>query len=76
MIKTYTLENNATFQTITIPKGTVLFRGIDFTKHNRDEYVKDYVNKGACIPPTKLVYFYPAPYAGIAVQPYNIYGEL
>lgn len=72
-IKTYTLENNTKFQTITIPKGTVLFKGIDITEHNRDAYIKDFVNKGGCIPPTKLVYFYPAPYTGIAVQPYNLY---
>jgi hypothetical protein len=28
MIKTYTLKNGTIFETVTIPKGTVLFRGL------------------------------------------------
>ena len=73
MIKTYTLSNNSEFKTITIPKGTLLFRGITFTQDTPNEYVTEFFNKGFCIPPTKNSYFYPAPYAGIGVNPFNVY---
>ena len=73
MLKTYTLSNNSEFKTITIPKGTLLFRGITFTQDTQNEYISEFFNKGLCIPPTKNIYFYPAPYAGIGVNPFNVY---
>ncbi len=73
MLKKYKLPDKSTFMTVTIPKGTILFRGIDFTKDTPDEYIREFYNVGYCLPPTKNVYFYPAPYAGIAVNPFNVY---
>jgi hypothetical protein len=73
MLKTYTLSNTSEFKTITIPKGTLLFRGISFTEDTPTEYMSEFFSKGLCIPPTKNIYFYPAPYAGIGVNPFNVY---
>jgi hypothetical protein len=72
MIKTYKLDDKTEFKTITIPKGTLLFRGIDFSSHNPSEYYTEFINKNLCIPPTKNVYFYPVPYVSIAVNPFNV----
>ena len=73
MIKTYTLESGQSFKTFTIPAGTVLFRGINISPENREEFMREFFNAGSCVPPTKLVYFYPAPYAGLAVNKFNVY---
>ena len=73
MLKNYTLGDGFTFDTITIPKGTLLFRGIQFSNLTPREHIKEFVNRGSCIPPTKNVYFYPVPYAAIAINNYNIH---
>lgn len=73
MLKQYTLDDGFTFETITIPKGTLLFRGIQFSDLTPDEYMREFANKGSCIPPTKNVYFYPAPYVAMAVNVFNVH---
>lgn len=73
MLKKYTLDDGFTFETITIPKGTLLFRGIQFSDLTPREHLKEFVNRGSCIPPTKNVYFYPVPYAAIAINNYNVH---
>ena len=65
MFKTYTYKS-ITFQTITIPKGTVLFRGLRFDNetqydslfHDMIGYKKD---NSYTISPSMNVFFYPVP---------------
>lgn len=73
MIQTYTLGDGFSFETITIPKGTLLFRGIQFSDLTPREHITEFVNYGSCIPPTKNVYFYPVPYAAVGVNSFNVH---
>jgi hypothetical protein len=65
MIKTYSLEDGSEFKTVTLPRGTLLFRGT----HSQ---VYDYGVRG-CISPTAQTFFYPAPYVSQSVENYNIH---
>lgn len=73
MLKEY--EN---FTTLTIPKGTVLFRGLHIEE--TDNYRKmfsdllGYYTEGVFkTPPTQNVFFYPAPYVSQCVDNFNIH---
>jgi hypothetical protein len=77
MIRNYTL-NNTLFHTITVPKGTLLFRGINF--ENESDYLSifnDFIgyktNKYYGIDPNMNVFFYPAPYISDSVKIYDIH---
>ena len=63
MIKTYSLEDGSEFKTVTLPRGTLLFRGVNSDSYN--EYTTDHF----CISPTAHTFFYPAPY----LENYNIH---
>jgi len=77
MIKTYKFKNK-TFETLLIPKGALLFRGLRFEDHNDYHslfhdligYKKD---KYYSISPTMNVFFYPVPFASDAVNIYDIH---
>jgi len=77
MFKTYTYKS-ITFQTITIPKGTVLFRGLRFDNetqydslfHDMIGYKKD---NSYTISPSMNVFFYPVPYVSDVVSIYDIH---
>lgn len=69
MIKTYTLSDNSEFKTVTIPAGTLLFRGV----HSEDKLHKEYIGDNYCISQTSQVFFYPAPYVSQCVDNYNIH---
>lgn len=78
MIKDYTLDDGTTFQTVTIPKGTVLFRGLDYTAN--DSYYKLFYDLigvpspgGYCVAPKSNIFFYPAPYISQMIGPFNIH---
>jgi hypothetical protein len=73
MIQTYTLEDGFSFETIILPKGTLLFRGIQFSDLTPREHITEFINHGSCIPPTKNVYFYPVPYVAVAVNTFNVH---
>lgn len=66
MIKTYSIDGSE-FQTVTLPHGTLLFRGV-----NSDIY-NEYTTDNFCISPTAQTFFYPAPYVSQAVENYNIH---
>lgn len=77
MIKNYSLKG-VQFQSITIPKGTILFRGIHF--ENEDEYLSifnDFIGfstgKYFSIDPNMNVFFYPVPYVSDSVKIYDIH---
>jgi hypothetical protein len=76
LIRTYTL-NGKEFQTITIPKGTLLFRGIKYSSDDDTTLLFDLVGMstsyGRCIAPTNNIFFYPAPYVSDIVTRYNIH---
>lgn len=78
MIKDYTLDDGTTFQTVTIPKGTVLFRGLDYTSN--DGYYKLFYDLigvpspgGYCVAPKSNIFFYPAPYILQMIGPFNVH---
>ena len=77
MIKTYSIKGTE-FKTITIPKGTILFRGI----HNdpakgHDSLFAELIGyrkeKYHTIAPTLNTFFYPVPYVSDSVQIYPIH---
>lgn len=77
MIKTYKI-NDTTFQTITLPKGTVLFRGLHIGNDN--SYKKIFTDligypddKYYCISSSMNVFFYPVPYVSDTVNIYNVH---
>lgn len=78
MIKTYKIQNDTPeFQTITLPKGTALFRGIDAeaTAAATDIFA-DLIGthipaQTRCIAPTANTFFYPAPYVSNCIQPFS-----
>jgi hypothetical protein len=77
MLKTYKI-NGKKYQTIKIPKGTVLFRGLAF--ENKDKYPTLFTDiigarneKMYLISPTMNVFFYPVPYVSDIVNIYNIH---
>ena len=72
MIKKYTSEK-ISFETIIIPKGTLLFRGLSYGKHSKVSYLFNdfigYSNNGRySVAPTMNVFFYPVPYVGDVVN--------
>ena len=78
MLKAYTISNGTEIETVTIPKGTVLFRGLVLDKGMPDSRIftdmLGYHNGEAySIPPTQNVFFYPAPYVSQAVDQFNIH---
>ncbi len=85
-IKQYTLPSGKTFETITIPKGTLLFHGIEEKRHHNEyfEYftgwptprIEEYSGvkyKIFEVSPHSQMFFYPAPYASDAVNKFNIH---
>jgi hypothetical protein len=77
MIKTYKIRDKE-FQTIIIPKGTVLFRGLSIEK--KDNYpilFNDIIGlrdgPRYAISPTMNVFFYPVPYVSDIVNIFNVH---
>jgi hypothetical protein len=70
MIKEYELDGY-TFQTITLPPATVLFRGLHYQteKYSIFSDLLGYYGEGFKLSPTHNVFFYPAP----TVSEYNIH---
>jgi len=74
MLKHYTTADNIEFKTLTIPKGTALFRGLNVT--DRSIFVDFFGDKkdgDFKIAPTANVFFYPAPYVSNSVNSYPIH---
>jgi hypothetical protein len=77
MIKTYTIQGTR-FDTITIPKATLLFRGLSFENPNNytalfNDFIGYRNGKYYNIAPTMNVFFYPIPYISDAINNYNIH---
>jgi hypothetical protein len=77
MLKTYLIQGKE-FQTIKIPKGTILFRGIVFeNKNNFHSLFKDLIGvkdeTRYKISPTTNVFFYPVPYVSDIVDMFNVH---
>jgi hypothetical protein len=77
MLKTYLIQGKE-FQTIKIPKGTILFRGIVFeNKKNFHLIFKDLIGvkdeTRYKISPTTNVFFYPVPYVSDVVDMFNVH---
>jgi hypothetical protein len=75
MIKSYKIKGN-TYHTIIIPKGTVLFRGINIENNKNIHYIfNDLIgyqsDKYFSISPIMNVFFYPVPYMSDSVNIYN-----
>ena len=76
MIKTYIIHKGKSkkeFQTIKIPRGTVLFRGLSFeNKKNYSSLFNDLIGirdgPRYKISPTMNVFFYPVPYVSDVVN--------
>ena len=79
MIKNYVLKNGSEFKTITIPKGTVLFRGITIEDNNSHLHLfKDMLGQSKKegvfeYAPTMNVFFFPAPYVSQCVNDYSVH---
>jgi len=81
MIKTYIIHKGKSkkeFQTIKIPRGTVLFRGLSFESKNiHTSLFNDLIGirdgPRYKISPTMNVFFYPVPYVSDVVNIYNIH---
>jgi hypothetical protein len=77
MIRTHRLKNTK-FQTITIPKGTLLFRGLSFDDKKKYKSIfHDLIGyqqkKYYEISPTMNVFFYPVPFVSDSVNIYDIH---
>lgn len=72
MIKTY-IHNGKEFQTITIPAGTALFRGIDYDETNLFRIFYDLIGYNNCIAPTNNICFYPVPYVSECIKSFKIH---
>ncbi len=78
---TYTLSSGVSFETTVLPKGTVLFRGMDPSDgYHKDIYrpFGDLFGKRSfegnyCVSPHQNVFFYPAPYVSDVVNRYAIH---
>jgi len=81
MLKTYIIHKGKSkkeFQTIKIPRGTILFRGLSFeNKNNYCSLFNDLIGirdgPRYKIAPTMNVFFYPVPYVSDVVNVYNIH---
>jgi hypothetical protein len=80
MIKEYTLEDGTIFKTITIPKGTILFRGMYFSEGESDMKLfsdlwgyKEKYGEDRKISPNMNVFFYPAPYVSQCADMFNVH---
>jgi hypothetical protein len=78
MIKEYILDNGTKFNTVIIPKGTLLFRGVHL--ENSDDNNKlfgELIGYGSSgkyrIEPTQNVFFYPVPFVSQCVDQFNIH---
>ena len=72
MIKNYS-HNGKDFQTVTIPKGTALFRGMDYDETKPDQIFYDLIGYNNCIAPTNNIFFYPAPYVSECIKLFKIH---
>jgi hypothetical protein len=75
MIKSYSI-NGTSFKTVTIPQGTILFRGIHFENENKfanlfNDFIGVHTGHVRSIPPTMNVFFYPVPYVSDSVMIYS-----
>jgi hypothetical protein len=78
MIKNYKFDGAIPFQTITIPKGTVLFRGLNYDKGSDFTSIfNDLIGYPGSqyygIDPNMNVFFYPVPYVVDSVKIYDIH---
>jgi hypothetical protein len=78
MIKTYNKNSTRSFQTINIPKGTVLFRGLNYDKGSDFTSIfNDFIGYPGSqyygIDPNMNVFFYPVPYVVDSVKIYDIH---
>lgn len=76
----YTLSSGESFQTIRLPKGTILFRGIDlYTDKPHPEYIFSdlfgYQDEHGyyCVDPHENKFFYPAPFVSDSVNRFAIH---
>lgn len=77
----YTLSSGETFDTVIIPRGTVLFRGFNMMTNGKKDYDKALTElfgpgidgSGPCVDPHYNMFFYPTPYVSDAVEPYSIH---
>lgn len=84
MIRQYTLSTGESFETITLPRGTVLFRGISMEREGTGRIDSDRpfteligatssIYNAFCVDPHQLTYFHPAPLVSDTVQQYPMY---
>lgn len=79
---TRTLSSGASFDVVTLPKGTVLFHGFHSIYNKTVSETKlftelfgDYDNDGDyCVAPTTHKFFYPAPFMADIVDRFQLYG--
>lgn len=73
---TLTLPSGQTFDVITIPKGTVLFRGFNMYAENTfftELFGKLVDGRGYCVDNHQNVFFYPAPFVSDTVSDYPVH---
>ena len=79
MIRNYTLEDDSEFKTLTIPKGTLLFHGMQLESNKPVNIFSHLIGKhskekgGYYISPTTNIFFYPVPYVSASVDYFNVY---
>ena len=79
MIRNYTLEDGSEFKTVTIPKGTLLFHGMQLESNKPVNIFSHLIGKhskekgGYYISPTTNIFFYPVPYVSASVNYFNVY---
>jgi hypothetical protein len=78
MIRIYTLDDDSEFKTLTIPKGTLLFHGMQLESQNPIHLFSHFIGKhskekgGYHISPTTNIFFYPVPYVSSSVDYFNV----
>lgn len=73
---TLTLPSGQSFDVITIPKGTVLFRGFNMYAENTfftELFGKIVDGRGYCVDNHQNVFFYPAPFVSDTVEDYPVH---
>ena len=77
MLKNYTLTDGSMFKTVTIPKGTVLFHGMNLENNDpRELFYNNFGFKGEKsfqISQTTNVFFYPVPYVALSVDYFTVH---
>jgi hypothetical protein len=79
---TYTLSSGESFDTILLPKGTVLFRGFEMMRGKTVDidvpftelFGRQNTDGEYCVDPHHNTFFYPAPYMVDVVNRYSIHG--